>query len=158
VRKKQLMRWVMGHTECFHNYAAAIWRSPHLRRNEKADALFTLGCYFTAPAVVIGWLGSVYLFFTQAAWLQPVLLLMLAFIGLQGFANQATFVEMGVAALLDGMRQRILLLPFSLMNYFASTSAVCEALVIYYWRRLRGRSGPRWDKTARYRITGESIA
>jgi len=158
VRKKQLMRWVMGHTECFHNYAAGILRAPHLRRGEKLDALFTLGCYFTAPAVVLGWLGSVYLFFTQAAWLQPVLLLMLAFIGLQGFANQASFVEMGVAALLDGMRHRVLLLPYSLMNYFASTAAVCEALLKFYWRRATGQAGPRWNKTARYRLSGESAA
>ena len=151
VRKRQLMRWVMGHTECFHTYAGAIFRSPHLTRKERWDALFTLACYFTAPAVVIGWLGSVYLFFTQPYWLQPWLLPMLIFVGFQAFANQATFFEMGVAALLDGMRRRILLLPFSLLNYFASTGAVCEALGAYYWRRWRGGGGATWNKTTRFR-------
>ena len=151
VRKRQLMRWVMGHTECFHNYAGAIWQSRQLSAAERWDALFTLACYFTAPAVVLGWLGSVYLFFTQTAWMQPVLMLMLAFIGFQAFANQATFVEMGVAALLDGARRRILLLPFSLLNYFASTAAVCEALAVFYWRRWTGRGPAAWSKTPRFR-------
>ena len=151
VRKRQLMRWVMGHTECFHTYAGATASSPYLTRTERWDALFTLACYFTAPAVVLGWLGSVYLFFTQPSWLQPWLMLTLVFAGFQTFANQAAFVEMGVAALLDGARHRILLLPFSLLNYFASTAAVCEALAIYYWRRQRGQGSAKWNKTTRFR-------
>ena len=153
VRKKQLMRWVMGHTECCHAYAGRILRAGHLRAKQKLDALLTLGCYFTAPALVVGWLASVFLFLVQRHWMDPLLLIMLVFVGFQTFANQATFAELGVASLLDGTRHRVLLLPFSLMNFFASTVAICEALLRYYWRRLSGNGDTQWQKTKRYRST-----
>lgn len=156
VRKRQLMRWVMGHTECFHNYVGPILRARHLSRRQRVDALMTLGCYFTAPVLVSGWLSSVILFLAQRHWMDPLLLIMLTWIGFQGFANQATFAELGVAGLLDGTRHRILLLPLSLMNFFASTIATCEALLKFYWRRITGGGNGEWEKTRRFRPLGAS--
>jgi hypothetical protein len=67
------------------------------------------------------------------------------------FGNQATFVELGTAALLDGNRRRVVLLPLSLFNFFASTGAICRALLTYYVGGFFG-SGPHyWHKTKRYR-------
>jgi hypothetical protein len=76
--------------------------------------------------------------------------------GYQLFGNQATFMELGSAALLDGNRRRIRLLPLSLFNFFASTGAICRALLSFYLGGLSGSGPHHWHKTKRYR-TANSI-
>jgi hypothetical protein len=75
------------------------------------------------------------------------------FLGYQLFANQATFVELGVAAMLDGSSRRILLLPLNLLNFFSSTVAICNALWQYYLNRITGDK-TEWRKTGRTRDEG----
>jgi cellulose synthase/poly-beta-1,6-N-acetylglucosamine synthase-like glycosyltransferase len=155
VRRRQIARWATGHTECFHRFAWRIVRSPALRVSERIDALFVLGCYLTAPVLVIGWLCSLWLvlFAPEFASLTFVVALML--IGCQLFGSQATFVEMGAAAYLDRNRHRVLLLPLALMSFFSSTVAICDALWRFYARKLlTGRGGGRWHKTLRFRTNG----
>jgi cellulose synthase/poly-beta-1,6-N-acetylglucosamine synthase-like glycosyltransferase len=151
VRRRQLMRWAGGHTECLHRYWLEICRCPFLSRTQKIDAVLMLACYWTAPIMVLGWMASVVLLFAQHPFGGAILSASLAFLGYQLFAGQAAFVELGTAALLDGSGRRILLLPLNLLNFFASTSAICEALLRYYGRRIVGSDGPAWDKTGRSR-------
>ncbi len=155
VRRKQLVRWVTGHTECLHKYWRRILQASFLTRLEKVDALFLLAMYFTAPVMVLGWLASVVLFFIESAHEVPVLAIAMGFVGYQLFSNQATFLEIGVASVLDGSRIRMLLLPLNLLNFFASTGAICNALMSFYWRKLWANDGPGWDKTKRTRQQGE---
>jgi cellulose synthase/poly-beta-1,6-N-acetylglucosamine synthase-like glycosyltransferase len=154
VRRRQLSRWVQGHTECMHNYWPSLLRSSFVPAGEKLDALLLLGMYFTAPVLVAGWLASLLLFFIPEAHQTPLLPLALAFLGYQMFANQATFLEIGVAALLDGTRLRALLMPLNLLNFFANTGAICYALLRFYWDRLWGGGGDPWYKTHRTRMQG----
>ena len=151
VRSRQIRRWATGHTECLH----ALWRewlaAPFLSRAERIDGLFVLACYWTAPILVLGWLASLTLFLTPRAHGTGPFLAALAFVGYQMFGNQATFLELGAAALLDGNRRRIVLLPLSLFNFFASTGAICQALVTYYLGGLFGTGPHYWHKTERYR-------
>jgi len=151
VRRRQLMRWVTGHTGCLHRYWRRVMRSEFLTFGQKADALFMLACYHTAPVMVAGWVASLVLLFTARGESYLALPLLTAFLGYELFANQATFVELGVTAMLDGGRNRALLLPFHLLNFFASTVAICEALLRYYVRVIRFEDDERWDKTRRYR-------
>ena len=151
VRRRQLSRWVTGHTECLHNYWPDLMRSPFLTKWEKADALFLLAMYWTAPALVLGWLASLLLFFIPEAHQTPWLPAALAFLGYQLFSNQAAFLEIGVAAMLDGTRLRALLLPLNLLNFFANTGAICNALRKFYWNRFWGSGGDGWYKTHRTR-------
>ena len=155
VRRRQLVRWVTGHTECLHKYWLRILRANFLTRSEKIDALFLLAMYLTAPLMVLGWLASLILFFVESAHAVPVLPIAMGFVGYQLFSNQSTFLEIGVASVLDGSRERMLLMPLNLLNFFASTGAVCNALLRFYWRRLWGDDGPGWDKTKRTRQPGE---
>lgn len=155
VRRRQLGRWVMGHTECLHNYWLDVFRARFLSRREKADAIFLLGMYLTAPVMVIGWMASLLLFFIPAAHAVPVLPVAMLIIGYLLLSNQATFVEIGVAALLDGTRVRALMMPLSLLNFFANTGAICNALRKFYWNRFWGSGGDGWYKTHRTRLSGE---
>lgn len=151
VRRRQLMRWVMGHTACMHRYWRPVLKSPFLTRTQKIDTLFMLACYLTAPALVLSWLASIVLLVLRRDDLLITLPAALAFLGYQLFANQATFVELGVASLLDGARHRILLLPVHLLNFFASHIAICDALLRFYGSAIRGGGGRRWEKTRRFR-------
>ncbi|MBL8241662.1 MAG: glycosyltransferase family 2 protein [Bryobacterales bacterium] len=151
VRRRQLSRWVTGHTECLHNYWPDLMRSQFLTAWEKVDALFLLAMYWTAPVLVLGWIASLLLFFTPEAHQTPWLPVALAFLGYQLFANQATFLEIGVASMLDGTRIRSLLLPLNLLNFFANTGAICNALRKFYWNRFWGSGGDGWYKTHRTR-------
>jgi cellulose synthase/poly-beta-1,6-N-acetylglucosamine synthase-like glycosyltransferase len=151
VRRRQLSRWVTGHTECLHNYWPDLMRSRFLTRWEKVDALFLLAMYWTAPVLVLGWVASLLLFFIPEAHQTPWLPVALGFLGYQMFANQATFLEIGVASMLDGTRIRSLLLPLNLLNFFANTGAICNALRKFYWNKLWGSGGDGWYKTHRTR-------
>ena len=154
VRKRQIGRWATGHTECLHKLQSSILRSKALSFWQKLDSLFVLSSYLTAPILVLGWVASLVLFFTQQNSIALLFSLALMFAGYQMFGNQATFYELGVAALLDGASRRVLLMPLSLFNFFASTGAICGALLRFYFGKLRGTGRPRWQKTRRYRENG----
>jgi hypothetical protein len=141
----------MGHTECLHNYGPDLIRSRFLTRWEKLDALLLLAMYWTAPVLVLGWIASLLLFFIPEAHQTPWLPTALAFLGYQLFSNQAAFLEIGVASMLDGTRMRSLLLPLHLLNVFASTGTICNALRKFYWNRFLGSGGDGWYKTRRTR-------
>jgi cellulose synthase/poly-beta-1,6-N-acetylglucosamine synthase-like glycosyltransferase len=151
VRSRQIRRWATGHTECLHEFWRGLLRSKYLSSAERIDSLFVLACYLTAPVLVLGWLASLVLFLVPHAPLSPVFLVALLFVGYQLFGNQATFLELGSAALLDGNHRRVMLLPLNLFNFFASTGAICQALFIYYLGGFFGSGHHHWHKTKRYR-------
>ena len=151
VRRRQLSRWVMGHTQCLHDYLMPVLRSHHLSKIEKLDAAMLLGMYWTAPVIIAGWLASLVLFFATPAHYVPIFSIALILLAYQIGANQATFSEIGVAALLDGSGQRVLLIPFNLLNFFTSAGAITGAILRFYWRALRGKGNGGWDKTKRSR-------
>lgn len=152
VRRKQLSRWVAGHTQCLHDYGGEILQNRFLSRGEKLDAILLLAMYLTAPAIVVSWFASALLLLLPEGHLASLLLSSLLFLAYQLVSNQATFLEMGLANVLDGSRVRALLLPFSLLNFFANTGAVFSALWRFYWRRWFGDGGGEsWYKTQRSR-------
>jgi cellulose synthase/poly-beta-1,6-N-acetylglucosamine synthase-like glycosyltransferase len=151
VRSRQIARWAVGHTECLRSLAGQLIRSRHLSFSQKVENLAVLGCYLTAPVLVLGWIASLILLFLRRTDELTVFPLALAFAVYQMFGNQATFFEHGVAALLDGTARRALLTPLNLFNFLSSTAAICAALVRFYGGALIGRGRPRWQKTQRFR-------
>ena len=87
----------------------------------------------------------------SGASLAPIFSIALILLAYQIGANQATFSEIGVAALLDGSGQRVLLIPFNLLNFFTSAGAITGAILRFYWRAVRGKGNGGWDKTKRSR-------
>ena len=158
VRRRQIGRWSVGHTDCLHRLLWQVVRSKALSPMEKLDAALVLASYLTAPVLVLGWIASLALFFSPQAHSVPTLAAAMAFAGYQLFGNQATFYELGVAALLDGAARRVLLMPLNIFNFFASTGAICRALLRFYWGKVWGSGRPRWHKTKRYRENGNGKA
>lgn len=154
-RERQIARWATGHTDCLHRLLPALVRSRSLSFVEKTDAIFVLACYLTAPVLILGWLASLVLFFTPEMHSVPVLSVALMFVGYQIFGNQATFFELGIAAMLDGVTRRVLLMPCNLFNFFASTSAISKALLGFYVGKAWGSGGGPWYKTSRFRKDGK---
>jgi cellulose synthase/poly-beta-1,6-N-acetylglucosamine synthase-like glycosyltransferase len=150
VRSQQIRRWATGHTECMHEFWRDLIRSKFLSPAEKLEGLMVLACYWTAPVLLLAWLASLVLFLTQA-YTPTLFMVALAFVGYQLFGNQATFLELGSAALLDGNHRRVMLLPLSVFNFFASTGAICQALIVFYLGGHFGSDSHHWHKTKRYR-------
>ncbi len=155
-RRRQIARWATGHTECFHRFWYPIIRSSRLTLREKLDAVIVLGSYLTAPVIVAGWCAAVWLLLFSSTPIVLPLWVALTFVGFQLFGSQATFVELGAAALLDRNRYRVLLLPATVLSFFATTVAICGALLRYYvgGQGLRLGAGRKWDKTERFRVNG----
>lgn len=151
VRSRQIRRWAMGHTECLHTFWKSCLRARFLSPAEKVDSLFVLGCYLTAPILMMGWLASLVLFYAHETLSMVAFWVVLSFAGYHLFGSQATFLELGSAALLDNNRKRVMLLPLNLFNFFASTGAICYALLKFYSGRLFGSGKHGWHKTERYR-------
>ncbi|MBI4463184.1 MAG: glycosyltransferase family 2 protein [Acidobacteria bacterium] len=149
-RRRQIGRWAIGHTDCFHRYGLALLRSPWLGWKAKLDGILLLGVYLTAPLIVLGWLASVILFFRGESYLPTLVIFFLAATCCNTLGNFAAFLEIGSSAILDGARQRIRLLPLNITNFVFSTATVSLALARYYARRILGRSLT-WEKTQRYR-------
>jgi cellulose synthase/poly-beta-1,6-N-acetylglucosamine synthase-like glycosyltransferase len=155
VRRKQIRRWAIGHTDCFHRFGLEVLRSPWLGFWQRFDFFLMLACYWTAPVMVLGWMASVILLFLQEPLPVAALGAALALIGCQMFASQASLLELASASFLDNAGARGLLLPLSMLSFFASTGAICGALGTYCFRAMLGRRDYDWHKTIRYR-SGEN--
>jgi cellulose synthase/poly-beta-1,6-N-acetylglucosamine synthase-like glycosyltransferase len=151
VRRRQLMRWVQGHTECLYRYGFQIVRSRRLGKAKKIDLLLHLSSYLTAPVMLVGWLASLILLCSPTEVSGPTLLGLITLMGFQTFGNQACLFEIAVADVLDGSGRRLLLLPFQLLTVIANTSATCTALFHLFVRLGRNDSRLIWHKTARTR-------
>ena len=134
VRRRQLMRWVQGHTECLFRYGFRIARSRRLCPARKIDLLLHLSCYLTAPVMLVGWLASLILLCSPNGVAGSTMLGLIILTGFQAFGNQACFFEIAIASLLDGSPRRLLLLPFQLLAAIANTSATCTALLHLFAR------------------------
>ena len=154
VRRVQLRRWVIGHNECFHRFGFAMLRSPFLTMGARIDMFMLLGCYWTAPVLLLAWLASMVLFVSRQALPADTLTLALLLIGCQMFANQASFFELAAACHLDDAPLPALLLPLTFLSFSASTGAICSALVKYYTTTIFGPREYDWHKTIRYRTNG----
>jgi cellulose synthase/poly-beta-1,6-N-acetylglucosamine synthase-like glycosyltransferase len=151
VRRRQLIRWVQGHTECLYRYGFEIAKSRRLTNVRKIDLLLHLSCYLTAPVMLAGWLASLILLCSPTEVFGTTLLALITLMGFQTFGNQACFFEIAVADVLDGSRRRLLLLPFQVLAVIANTSATCTALFHLTVRLARNDSSLIWHKTARTR-------
>ena len=150
VRRRQIERWAIGHTECMHRHLAALLRSPYLSAKAKLEGVLLLCVYLTAPLVVLGWMVSVALFFKGGTFLPTLTAFFLASTCFNAVGNFASFFEIGGSVILDGARQRVLLLPLIIGNFAFSTATVSLALAKFYSGRLLGRHLS-WHKTERTR-------
>lgn len=150
VRRKQIERWAIGHTACFHRYLGPLLRSPHLDWKAKLDGALLLGIYLTAPLMVAGFVACTLLFFTRRSFLPSLTAFFLASTCYNAVGNFASFFEMGSSVILDGAQRRVRLLPLIIGNFVFSIATVNLALTKYYCSQIIGYRLP-WNKTKRYR-------
>lgn len=149
-RFRQLRRWARGHTQTMFRHWRQVLRSPNMTPAQRVDGLLLLGIYTIPPMILTGLGLSVGLFLTGTIPLGSTLLLSFFAVGYNAFGNFAPFYQVGSAAVLDGMRERIFLLPYLffmfLFNSWAVTLGAGDAVLDVAMRRI-----PTWEKTQRFR-------
>ena len=150
VRAKQIRRWSRGHNQVLFAYLWPFIRSSSLSVWEKVDGVLLLFIY-TLP--LLWWLSlpamMTLLFLGQLSMISGILPLVL-FVIYGCIGNFAPFYEIGMAAMLDGSTQRILLLPhfiyYFVFSLWYTAIGSLEAII----DKLSGRSIV-WHKTDRFR-------
>lgn len=149
-RAKQIRRWSRGHNYVMFKYFMSVCRSSFLSKREKIDAILLIVLY-TIPALLF-----VCLFVSMALFFLGEMeifsgILFLVFIGAYNtFGNFAPFYQIGTACLLDGMKQRIFLLPFLIFSFFFYMWYITRGLVDAFLDLVTARTAT-WHKTTRFR-------
>ena len=150
VRANQVRRWSRGHNAVMFKYFFPLLKSRYLSAREKIDGLLLLLIYSIPMILLTGLCDSVALFFLGA---MPIFsgIYFLIFIGAYNtYGNFAPFYQVGTACLLDGSRQRILLLPFLIFNFFFYLWYISKGFIEAFIDLLISRK-THWHKTARFR-------
>jgi len=143
-------RWAKGHNQVLlrHGYRFAV--SPFLSWAERLDGLLLLFVFVLPPVLLLGWLLAIGLYFFNAGALLTQLISVFALMAYGTLGNFAAFFEIAVAVLLDGKRNRLRLLPFSLLGFVVSLVAISASVWDLLLDRLLRRDMV-WEKTIRYR-------
>ena len=152
VRFRQLRRWARGHNRAFFSHITPLLRSRKLSPAQKIDGALLLFIYTVPPILLSGIVVNAVLFFMGAIPVVPGIIFALFVVSYNAFGNFAPVFEVGAAELLDGARERLLLLPYLfylfLFNSWAVTSGALDALGDY----IKSRRA-KWDKTKRSETT-----
>jgi len=149
-RFRQLRRWARGHTQTMFRHWRGVLTSPNMTPAQRVDGLLLLGIYTIPPLILAGLALSLSLFVTGTIPLAATILLSFFAVGYNAFGNFAPFYQVGTAGVLDGMRERLFLLPYLffmfLFNSWAVTLGALDAVIDVVAGRV-----PTWEKTARFR-------
>ncbi len=150
VRIKQVKRWAKGHNQVLLRHGYRFATSPFLSWAERLDGLLLLFVFVLPPVLLLGWLLAIGLYFFNAGALLTQLISVFALMAYGTLGNFAAFFEIAVAVLLDGKRNRLRLLPFSLLGFVVSLVAISASVWDLLLDRLLRRDMV-WEKTIRYR-------
>jgi cellulose synthase/poly-beta-1,6-N-acetylglucosamine synthase-like glycosyltransferase len=156
VRARQIRRWSRGHNQVLFRYLWPLLSSLHLSRNEKMDGVLLLFVYTIPLILSLAILDSMALFFLGE---MQILAGVGAFVfvgACNTFGNFAPFYQIGVATLLDGATNRVLLLPMLIFNYFFNTCYITIGFFEAVVDRVTGRTA-KWIKTKRFRNEDSDI-
>ncbi|MCX8031625.1 MAG: glycosyltransferase family 2 protein [Thermodesulfovibrionales bacterium] len=149
-RAKQIRRWSRGHNQVLFKYFFPLWISKKLNFWQKIDGTLLLFVYAVPFLFMLGILDSIALFFLGEMEIFSVFWVFLALIAYNSFGNFASFFQIGLACFLDGVKERIRLLPFFyfifLFNMWCTSLGALDALL-----DITARRKPNWDKTERFR-------
>lgn len=152
MRSRQIKRWSRGHNRVFFNYLIPLLRSSCLSLREKTDGVLLLMTYCVPLLLLLGFADSVALFFCGEIQIFSGILFLLFMAAYTTFGNFAPFYQIGTACLLDGSRQRVLLLNLLLFLFFFNTWYISCGFMEAVVDSLTSRRVP-WNKTERYRCS-----
>jgi len=150
VRGRQIRRWSRGHNQVMFKYLWPLLVSPHLSKKEKIDGVLLLFVYSIPLILFLALSDSLVLFFLGD---MDILVGVSAFIFVAAyntFGNFAPFYQIGIASLLDGGTNRVLLLPMLIFNFFFNSWYIVIGFFEAAIDIVTGRS-VKWLKTVRFR-------
>ncbi|MEG1524641.1 MAG: glycosyltransferase family 2 protein [Clostridia bacterium] len=147
-RGRQIRRWSRGHNEVLFKYFFKVVFSEHLAFGERIDAMLLLLVYAVPFLLGLALIDCLALFFLGqmnlfAGWW------VLLFVGVyNAWGNFAPFYEIAAGALLDGMKDEILVLPLLCFSFYFYMWHICmgffDAIIDFFSRR-----SVKWAKTER---------
>lgn len=154
VRIRQIKRWSKGHNQAMVRHLGALLRSDLLPLHTKFDGLMLLGVFVLPVVMLLGFVLTLILYFTNATPLAAGGIAVFAISAFGTLGNFAAFFEIVAAVKLDGHNKRIRLLPFNIFGFVVSCVSIILAtrdLLIDDWLLKKELV---WDKTVRYRKPG----
>ncbi len=149
VRARQIRRWSQGHNQVLFKYLFPIWFSD-FNLLQKIDATLLLFIYMVPFLFLLGIADSLILFFLGEMEILSIFGIFISILAYNSYGNFAPFFQMGVAGFLDGVGERIRLLPFFyfifLFNAWYISLGFLDAIKVM----LTGEK-PVWHKTERFR-------
>jgi len=150
VRARQIRRWSRGHNQVLFKYLWPLLTSSNLSKKEKTDGVLLLFVYVIPLIILLALFDCIALFFLGEMQIMAGIIAFI-FIGVYNtFGNFAPFYQIGIASLLDGAKDRVLLLPMLLFNYFFNTYYIAIGFLEAVVDKITGRS-VKWIKTIRFR-------
>jgi len=150
VRIGQISRWSRGHNQVMNKNIIKLIFNTKLRTRERLDGAVLLAVFMMSPILIVGWVLATVLFFISP---QHWVLGWLAFFALvahSSLGNNAAFFEIAAATYLDGNRNRIRLLPLSMLGFLISMVTISKAAIKQLFDYFRRRELI-WHKTERFR-------
>ncbi len=147
-RFTQLRRWARGHNRAAFIHIVPLLRSRNLSVAQKIDGALLLFIY-TVPPVLLSSIGvNALLFYMGAIPVIPGIIFAFFVVAYNAFGNFAPVFEVGAAELLDGARQRLLLLPYLFFLFLFNSWAVTTGAIDAFGDFVKARKAT-WDKTKR---------
>jgi cellulose synthase/poly-beta-1,6-N-acetylglucosamine synthase-like glycosyltransferase len=156
VRARQIRRWSRGHNQVLFRYLWPLLKSAHLTAKEKIDGMLLLFVYAVPLILLLAICDSMALFFLGKMQIVAGISAFIFVGACNTFGNFAPFYQIGVATLLDGATNRILLLPMLIFNYFFNTYYITIGFFEAMVDKVTGRS-TKWIKTKRFRKVDSEV-
>ena len=149
VRARQIRRWSHGHNQVLFKYLFPLLRS-NLSLWQKLDGILLLLIYVVPFFFLLGLVDSVILFFLGEMEILSSFWVLLSVLAYNSFGNFAPFFQIGTAGYLDGVGERLRLLPFFyfifLFNLWYTSLGFLDAVKTTLTKRQAI-----WHKTERFR-------
>jgi len=150
VRMGQISRWSRGHNQVMTKNIVKLIFNQELLLRERLDGVILLGVFLMSPILIVGWMLAVVLFFISPQHWVIGWLAFFALIAHSALGNNAAFFEIAAATYLDGHRNRIRLLPLSMLGFLISMVTISKATFHQLYDFFRNRELV-WHKTERFR-------
>jgi cellulose synthase/poly-beta-1,6-N-acetylglucosamine synthase-like glycosyltransferase len=147
-RFTQLRRWARGHNRAFFAHIFPLLRSRKLSFVQKTDGALLLFIYTVPPILLSGIAVNAILFYMGAIPVVPGIIFAFFVVSYNAFGNFAPVFEVGAAELLDGARERLLLLPYLFYLFLFNSWAVTTGAIDAFGDYIKTRKA-NWDKTKR---------
>lgn len=148
-RFRQLRRWARGHTRAMIRHWRRIAGSNFLTPRQRLDAMLLMGIYLVPPLLLSGLAANALLFLMAAVPLVSTVLLSVFVVAYNAFGNFAPLYEIGAGVILDGKRERLLLLPYLYFLFVFNSWTVSIGVVDAVMDSFHSRE-PVWEKTERF--------